>query len=126
MTTDKSKIINQVLKNISKGYEIPEDFEPELKKLLLEVLAPYYIYNTPPGGKKKGKKAKDPDHVPKAGAYTQFVKAKMPEFKELPIKERMGEIGKLWKELDADGRKEYVDLANKINEENQAAKEKAT
>jgi len=120
MTTDKSSLVNDVVKKVTSGYTLEADFVNDMKTQLVEVLAPYYIYNAPPGGKTKRKKSDKPR---KTSAYNQFVKTQMAtdEVKALPQKARMGHIGKLWKALDNAGKKPYQDMADELNAANEAA-----
>ena len=120
MTTDKAALVNDVVKKVTSGYTLEEAFVNDMKTQLVEVLAPYYIYNTPPGGKTKRKKSDKPR---KTSAYNQFVKTQMAtdEVKALPQKERMGHIGTLWKALDDAGKKTYQDMADQLNAEQETA-----
>eukprot|EP01119_Soliformovum_irregulare_P009793 TRINITY_DN235_c0_g1_i1.p1 TRINITY_DN235_c0_g1~~TRINITY_DN235_c0_g1_i1.p1 ORF type:complete len:227 (-),score=91.67 TRINITY_DN235_c0_g1_i1:68-748(-) len=69
--------------------------------------------------KRKNAKEKPADGKPKAAisAYLHFTKAKRAEVvaakPELKPKEVMSELGRLWKELDDDAKKEYQEMAEK-------------
>lgn len=116
MTTDKSKLVDNVMKKITGQYGLEDDFIQDLKKQFLEVLAPYYVYNSPPSGK-KGKKKNSSGKPRKKTAYNVFVKVKMQTeaIKAFPQKERMGEIGKLWKTVTDEEKADFQKQADALN-----------
>jgi len=126
-TVELSTIIDAASAKLTTSYELEEEFIASVKKALQQVLKKYYIYDSPQqvvvgaaGGGKKDKKEKTEKKPRKKSAYNVFVQEKMPEFKEVPHKERMGKIGALWKALDDAGKKPFQDKANALNAELEA------
>jgi hypothetical protein len=121
MTTDKLKLVNRAIKKFlgATHFTLNEESENELKNYMMEVMAPYYIYDRPPNGKKKKRRGKKKEGL---SAYNVFVKEKMqsPEIKALgDNKARLKEVGAKWKKVkeDPEALERYKTLAlagNKI------------
>jgi len=129
MSANKSVIVDKVADSITQRYGIEEDVINAFKTMILESLAPYYIYTVKPGsGGKSKRKAKGPKKPRKTSAYNVYVKEKMQEeeIKSTPPREKMGKIGKMWKMLDDAGKAPYASQAEALNAANPALQEAAT
>lgn len=125
-TVDLATIIDSASAKLATSYELEEEFISSVKKALQQVLKKYYIYDSPQqvsasGEGKKDKKDKKDKKPRKKSAYNVFVQEKMPVFKEVPHKERMGKIGALWKSLSDDDKKPFQDKADVLNAATEAA-----
>ena len=118
MTTDKSSLATEITKKLRNKYELEDEFVTEFEELVLQSLAPFYIYNSPPdGGSGKKGKGKGPRKPRKSTAYNHFVKAKLQEdsIKDCPHQERMKKIADLWKNVSPEEKKTFQDMADEQN-----------
>jgi hypothetical protein len=115
-SADRLSAAEEVFKNLLlEAYDLEPDFVDAVCKNFRKAATPLAEASV---ATKRTRNASDkPKKTRKKSAYNVYVREMMktPDIKDLDHKQKMGAIAKLWKELSADDRTPYAEMANDEN-----------